>query len=248
MSLRRKSVRNAGSGRACGAKASEMQGRDEPAAQKRPKCRIETSLRRQKRPKCRIETSLRRRKRPGLHDRDSHDRDGAGAGARAGSARSAAEVCGGPGDVRQRPRVQLLELLRASLNAEFWLTDEEANSAAVRQRFCCSRLFATGRSPLSSRASATELTRRKPPPVRTQRRLAPQMARVAVSSREWASARPDGHRDDAVGGAPRRAHSSKEPRTLYTATGACACTRSSRASAGPRRSAGLGSGSLSVEP
>ena len=113
---------------------------------------------------------------------------------------------------------------------------------------CCSRLFATGRSPLSSRASATELTRRKPPPVRTQRRLAPQMARVAVSSREWASARPDGHRDDAVGGARRRAHSSKEPRTLYTATGACACTRSSRASAGPRRSAGLGSGSLSVEP
>ena len=74
------------------------------------------------------------------------------------------------------------------------------------------------------------------------------MARVAVSSREWASARPDGHRDDAVGGARRRAHSSKEPRTLYTATGACACTRSSRASAGPRRSAGLGSGSLSVEP
>ena len=95
MSLRRKSVRNAGSGRACGAKASEMQGRDEPAAQRRPKCRIEMSL--------------RRRKRPGLHDRDSHDRDGAGAGARAGSARSAAEVCGGPGDVRQRPRVQLLE-------------------------------------------------------------------------------------------------------------------------------------------
>ena len=102
--------------RACGAKASEMEGRDEPAAQKRPGCRVETSLRRQK--------------RPGLHDRDSHDRDGAGA--RAGSARS--EVCGGPGDVRQRPRVQLLELLRASLNAEFWLTDEEVNSAAVRQR------------------------------------------------------------------------------------------------------------------
>ena len=147
MSLRRKSVRNARSGRACGAKASEMQGRDEPAAQKRPKCRIETSLRRQKRPKCRIETSLRRRKRPGLHDRDSHDRDGAGAGARAGSARSAAEVCGGPGDVRQRPRVQLLELLRASLNAEFWLTDEEVNSAAVRQRLLLTpvrhRSFAT---------------------------------------------------------------------------------------------------------
>jgi hypothetical protein len=51
-----------------------------------------------------------------------------------------------------------------------------------------------------------------------------------------------------VGGARRRAHSSKEPRTLYTATGASACTRSSRASAGPRRSAGLGSGSLSVDP
>ena len=74
-------------------------------------------------------------------------RDGAGAGARAGSARSAAEVCGGPGDVRQRPRVQLLELLTASLNAEFWLTDEEVNSAAVRQRLLLTpvrhRSFAT---------------------------------------------------------------------------------------------------------
>ena len=65
MSLRRKSVQNGGSGRACGAKASEMEDRDEPAAQKRPGCRVETSLRRQK--------------RPGLHDRDSHDQDGAGA-------------------------------------------------------------------------------------------------------------------------------------------------------------------------
>ena len=174
-----------------------MQGRDEPAAQKRPKCRIETSLRRQKRPKCRIETSLRRRKRPGLHDRDSHDRDGAGAGARAGSARSAAEVCGGPGDVRQRPRVQLLELLRASLNAEFWLTDEEVNSAAVRQRLLLTpvrhRSFATLEPGLGDGADPPKAATA----VRTQRRLAPQMARVAVSSREWASARPDGHRGDA---------------------------------------------------
>ena len=73
---------------------------------------------------------------------------------------------------------------------------------------CCSRLFATCRSPLSSRASATELTRRKPPSVRTQRRLAPQMARVAVRSREWAR-RPPRRRSSAARGGVRIAPKSR---------------------------------------
>ena len=191
--------------------------------------------------------SLRRRKRPGLHDRDSHDRDGAGAGARAGSARSAAEVCGGPGDVRQRPRVQLLELLRASLNAEFWLTDEEVNSAAVRQRLLLTpvrhRSFATLEPGLGDGAD--------PPKAATGAHAAPPRTADGASGRivsrvgQRPPRRPPRRRSSAARG--RVAHTSKEPRTLYTATGACTCTRSSRASAGPRRSAGLGSGSLSVE-